>query len=224
MKPAKDSGAAWVSNSPRNMCGQVPQREPGQERWHVDYRSLSSVSGPGRAHKGASRDWRTWCATSETRKPHTKQEETGSHPKKVSKSALFSCPALGREATWNKPLHSHSHPRAPRLPPSQAIEFQTIGQWIHKAEKWRLIGIWGQGNARNKKHCYSKSEKRFFSQDMWLFPGPRWSRVSHLTQEIKLLFSNSKHNATWVPSQNAPYTSNKLSREPGYMVVQGFLK
>lgn len=37
---------------------------------------------------------------------------------KLVKVRSLSCTSLGREATWNKPLHPYSHPRASQPPPS----------------------------------------------------------------------------------------------------------
>lgn len=143
----------------------------------------------------------------------------------------LSCTSLEREATWKKPLHPHSHPRASQLPlslPGDLIpDHGAMNPWGYES-KWQKSRdhlVSGDREMQGTESIVTLlSLEEIFSQDMWLFPGPRWSRLSHVTKEIKSLFLNSEYKCNLSPSQNAPCSSNKLSQEPGHMVVQGFLK
>lgn len=173
------------------------------------------------------------CATSEKQKPHIQKcrKKQAFTQGKLVKVRSLSCTSLEREATWKKPLHPHSHPRASQLPlslPGDLIpDHGAMNPWGYES-KWQKSRdhlVSGDREMQGTESIVTLlSLEEIFSQDMWLFPGPRWSRLSHVTKEIKSLFLNSEYKCNLSPSQNAPCSSNKLSQEPGHMVVQGFLK
>lgn len=111
------------------------------------------------------------------------QEETARTRRKLGQARSLLCTALGGETAWNTLLHSHSHPRPP---PSQAISFQTLGFEATK-QKSRDCLVSGDRETQGTERIVTQVWEEIFSQDMWLFSGPQWSRMSHHTKEIKII-------------------------------------
>lgn len=110
------------------------------------------------------------------------QEETARAQRQLGQAGSLLCTALGGESAWNTLLHSHSHLRPP---PSQAISFQTQG-FEATRQKSRDCLVSGDRETQGTESIVTQAWEEI------LFSGPRWSRVSHHTKEIKSLFSNYK--------------------------------
>lgn len=187
MKAAKESGGAWISNSRGECVGRCHKGIDGR-RTTVASPLLPAQEEHEIKPRQAAPDGRICCATSEKWKPHTLNAgRNSSHPKTVGTSSLFIMYSIGRGTARNTLLHSHFHPR----PPSQAISFQTLG-FEATRQKSKDCLVSGDRETQGTESIVTQAWEEIFSQDMWLFSGPQWSRVSHHTKEIKSLFSNYK--------------------------------
>lgn len=176
---------------------------------------LPSSSGPGRAHSSQSSQSRP----GETHVPllkneihtHHMQKETASHPKKTSKSAHFITYSitegghLEKTLTWT--LSAVILQLLLRVLPPRRFNFNPRPT-RQKSEDWCL-----ETDSKNRKHWTSKSEKRLLARIcgcILVLSSQGWATSQKRENHY---FKIENRNAAWVPSQNAPYTSNELSQD-----------
>lgn len=156
MKPAK---GLHGSQTPEGKC--VGR---GAGRWPTAASPLPLAHEEHARKPGEpGRDWRTWCASSETQNPRTlSRKNQALTQRKAVKVHSLSRTGEGRPRGTNSCQLSSESAYASSLPGGGIpVEFQTIGQWIH-GQKSRDCLLSGDRETQGTDSTVPlKSEKRF---------------------------------------------------------------